>query len=140
MTWKITCNGRPLADDIEVADGLRLAHQLIKSSQGVAKYRPSDTPDPVVVTLCQALGHDKTLLEMFGMLAGFKLKLTLSLPVDDGNGGVKQQDILDINLEDLVPEELHFGNVITFTCRTLTPADPKWIEPPPLRRGRRRAS
>jgi len=136
MSFKLTLNEQPLPDDIGVPGGVRIGHQLIVSNQGVAKYRPAETPDPVCITLVQPLGHDRKIMKIFAMKAGFKLKLTLSLPVDDGNGGVNQKDVLDINLSDLVPDELHVGEVLSITCRTLTPPEFKNPEAPPQRRRR----
>jgi hypothetical protein len=135
--WKLTLSSgteKPLPEDIKLIGGVRLGHQLKVSSQGVAKYRPADEPDPVVITLMQPLGHDKTLLDLFALKAGFKLKLTLSLPMDDGNGGVTYKDILDINLSDLVPDDLHFDEALVLVCRTLTEPEINWIENAPQRR------
>jgi hypothetical protein len=140
MSWKITlCDGdtpKPLPDDIVLVGGLHFGHELIVTSAGIAKYRPSDTPKPVTITLQQALGHDKKLWELFGKKAGFKLKFTLSLPTDDGNGGVIQKDVLDINALDLVPDDFHISEVLTFTASTLTPLEFIWPEPPPQRQRR----
>jgi hypothetical protein len=131
-----TADATTLPDDIKVPDGVRFAHELITTNQGIAKFRPDDEhPNPVTLVLEQPLGHDKTLFEFFGKKAGFDLKLTISLPTDDGNGGIEQKDILDIDLKDLVPESIVFGQVVTLTALTLTPPTTTWIcKPPPRRR------
>ena len=113
-----------------------MGHGLIITSDGIAKFRPNDVPDAVTITLAQPLGHDETFLNVYGFTAGFKLKLTLNLPVDTGNGAVENTDILDINISDLVPEDIHFDKNVVVTCKTLTPPEPKWIKKQPARRPR----
>jgi hypothetical protein len=141
MSWKITLSDgssdRPLPEDITLVGGLRLGNQLIVTNEGIAKFRPSETPDPVMLTLQQPLGHDKSLLDLFGKKAGFKLKLTLSLPKDDGNGGIVQKDILDVNVKDLVPDDFHISEVLTLTAQTMTMPEVILIGEAPRRTPRR---
>lgn len=133
--WKITLSDgksdRTLAEDIELVGGVRLGHNLeISSVDGKPKFNRSDNCDAVVLTLQQPLGHDDTLFDLYQKSAGFKLKLTLSVAVDDGNGKAVKQDILDVNISDLVPDDFGIDGVLTLILKTLTEPEVVWVTPP----------
>lgn len=111
-----------LPDDVEMPGGFLILHKLLITNDGIAKFRPDLRPQPITVVLTQAAGNDDALLKLFNVKAGFKLKITQSIPA--AGTGVTMKDIRDINLMDLVPQSLEFADhEWRLTLCTLTPPE-----------------
>ncbi|MCA8993686.1 MAG: hypothetical protein KDA88_16980 [Planctomycetaceae bacterium] len=133
--WKLTLSDgktdRSLPSDIQVVGGVPLRRGLeVSSVSGKPKLIPSNAANQNFLTLEQPLGHDMTLFELWRKSAGFKLKLTFSVPIDDGNGEAVMDDILDLDLKDLVPDNFNIDAVLTLVLKTLTEPEPVWIKQP----------
>lgn len=118
-------NPTPLPADIKLAsESITLDWDVVEYSDGGrTKLRRSPEARPVRIALQQRMGLDRTLHELAKRTAGIGLKITHTMDSQGDDGKTKEIALLDIDLEDLVPDDFVIGP--TRILHLVTKTEPK---------------